>query len=201
MGSIPTFPISSPIFFAFFFDQSSEDLENLSFHFLFAPRDSRTLRWCAGHIGTNVEIFGVSATVESSPTPCISTPSCLTSHLTVIFSPQTFFWRCKPIETSPNAFLTVASSGDEDPAFELEEMPVEADAVHEPLISDDQRPTRISQEVDGYGSDHEGTQPAEEAEIGTPGVFIWTLVLGSAVSGLLFGYEYVHCHPPPAACN
>jgi hypothetical protein len=85
----------------------------------------------------------------------------------------------------------VASFDEDEPGLELEDMRPDADAVHQPLIGSDQHHSPDLHDDAGYDSDGDKIQAVDEADLGAPGLFIWTLVLGSALSGLLFGYEYV----------
>lgn len=69
------------------------------------------------------------------------------------------------------------------------------DSAAEPLIPS----TRDfpSDARDRYNSDDDAEIREDEVDESTllsPGLFIWTLTICAGVSGLLFGYEYVHDH-------
>jgi hypothetical protein len=71
--------------------------------------------------------------------------------------------------------------------YELSSMPNESDGAAEPLIS--RHETENTENLDaGYD--------AESAAL--PGRFVWILTFAAALSGLLFGYEYVDSNPQ---CN
>lgn len=62
-----------------------------------------------------------------------------------------------------------------------------------PLIAHETTPQDADD--DPARSVHLHLQSRAEDALSTPALFTWLLAAGAGVSGLLFGYEYVHCHP------
>lgn len=76
-----------------------------------------------------------------------------------------------------------------------------ADAAAEPLIRADRDRDVPNTAHRGYDEEEEVDVAIDESALVSPGLFIWGLTICAGVSGLLFGYEYVHACATPSLHN